>query len=440
MNADGDVSYRRYRRRILGWGAAALLVVFAIGATVSMTRVEDDLEGRVVGELDEAGLVGVRVSFSGQDGTLTCTLPLDGPDALVSLDAVAVTAAGIRGVRSVEVAAGCRVGEPPADSTADATADATADSTSDTAASGTERDTSDGDAADASASDAATSSTEPRADQSVLDLVATDPQFSALHQAIVATGPTSPAGDGPITLFAPSNDAFEALTADEAGRLNAEPELLTAILEQHIVTDELLLDEVEDGPLSTLGGSNVVVSRTPDANGDEVTLHSAGTTAAVTDADLVMSDGIVHVVDGLLVPARVRLAPVDPEVEAATRAAALQIDLDGLTDATQIGFAEAGVDVSYLSGPTLDRVAEAIVGRPGTTVVVRGHTDSGGTDLGNLFVSAARADAVLEQLVLRGVARSRLRAEGMGATDPVVVDGVEDPVASRRVDFVVETE
>ena len=48
-----DVAYRRYRRRILAWGAAALLAAFAIGATVTMTRVEDDLEGRLVAELDE---------------------------------------------------------------------------------------------------------------------------------------------------------------------------------------------------------------------------------------------------------------------------------------------------------------------------------------------------------------------------------------------------
>ena len=94
--------------------------------------------------------------------------------------------------------------------------------------------------------------------------------------------------------------------------------------------------------------------------------------------------------------------------------------------------------MSFLSASTLDRVAAAIVGRPGSTVVVRGHTDSGGADLANLFVSAARAEAVVEQLVLRGVPRSRLRAEGVGATEPVLVGDVEDRDASRRVDFLVE--
>lgn len=414
MSADGDVSYRRYRRRILGWGAAALVVVFAIGATVTLTRVEDDLEGQIIGQLDGAGIAGVRVSFSGQDGTLTCTAPLDEPGALVD---VAAAAGDLRGVRSIALAGSCAPGDdPPTEAAAD---------TPNAAPTATDVEDSD---------DAATS--DPLPDQTVLELIATDPQFSALNQAIVATGLASFADDSPVTLFAPSNEAFEALAPDQAGRLNADPELLTAILEQHVVAEELMLTDLENGPLTTVGGTRVIVA----GDGGEVILRSAGTSATVTDADLVMSDGIVHVVDGLLVPARLRLDPVDPAAEAASRAAALQIDLDGIIDATTIGFAPGSVEVSILSVETLDRVADAITGRPGVDVVVRGHTDSGDTDLANLLVSTARAQAVVEQLVQRGVPRSRLTAVGMGATDPVIVDVVEDRVASRRVDFAVPTE
>jgi OOP family OmpA-OmpF porin len=409
MSADGDVSYRRYRRRILGWGAAALVFVFVIGATVTLTRVEDDLEGQIIDRLDNAGLAGVRVSFSGQDGTLTCTAPLDEPDALVE---VAAAVSDLRGVRSIELAGICVTDAPTG----------AAPTTTDTA-----NPDSDG---------AVPAPTEPLPDQTMLELIATDPQFSALHLAIGATGLASLSDDSPVTLFAPSNEAFDALTPDQAGRLNADPELLAAILEQHVVADELMFADIEKGSLTTIGGSRVVVS----GDDDEVILRSAGTTATVTDADLVMSDGIIHVVDGLLVPARLRLDPVDPAAEAASRAAALQIDLDGIVDATRIGFAPGSVKVSILSVETLDRVADAIIGRPGVDVAVRGHVDSGGTDLADLFVSTARAQAVVEQLLLRGVQPSRLTAVGMGATEPVVVDGVEDRVASRRVDFLVGTE
>ncbi len=421
MSADGDVSYRRYRRRILGWGAAALVVVFGVGATLTLTRVEDDLEGRIIGQLDGAGIAGVRVSFSGQDGTLTCTVPLADPDALAD---VAAAANDLRGVRSIVLVGSCATDPPTGPPTGLATDPPTGPPTGTT------------DAENSDSDDAAPVPTEPLPSQTILELIATDPQFSALDLAIVATGLASLSDGSPVTLFAPSNDAFDALTPDQAGRLNADPELLAAILEQHVVAGELMLADIEKGPLTTVGGSRVVV----DGDGDEVVLRSAGSTATVTDADLVMSDGIVHVVDGLLVPARLRLDPVDPAAEAASRAAALQLDLDGIVDATQIGFAPGSVEVSILSGQTLDRVAAAIIGRPGVDVEVRGHTDSGDTELADLFVSTARAQAVVEQLLLRGVARSRMTVVGMGATEPVVVDGVEDRVASRRVDFLVGTE
>lgn len=419
MNA--DVSYRRYRRRILGWGAAALLIVFTVGAVVTTTRVEDDLEGRVVAELDDAGIGGVRVSFSGQDGVLTCASALEMPAAVAALDQVAAEATSLRGVRTIEVADGCRaVGSGP-DNDADPTVE-TADPTVDASAAATTEPPS-------------ITAADPLPDQSIIDLIATDPRFSALDRAIDAIDLASLADVGPVTFFAPSNEAFEALTADEAGRLDADPELVAAILSQHVLTDAQMVDDLADGALETVGGSNVQVTRRGD---DEVMLSSAGTTATITDADLVTTDGVVHVVDGLLVPARMRLEPVDPEVEAASRTAALQIDLDGIVAATRIGFAPGSTEVSFLSAPTLDRAAAAIVGRPGSTVIVRGHTDSGGTDLANLFASSARAEAVVEQLVLRGVPGSRLRAEGVGATEPVLVGDIEDNDASRRVDFLVE--
>jgi outer membrane protein OmpA-like peptidoglycan-associated protein len=414
-----DVSYRRYRRRILAWGAAALLGAFAIGATVTMTRVEDDLEGRLVSELDDAGVTGIRVSFSGQDGTLTCTTPLDASEDLASLHEVASAAEVMRGVRRVDVVPGCRVADDGAGDDGDVGAD--------------------GNAANELAGDVSTTTLDGTTDRTVLELIAADPRFSVVRRLLEETGVTVPTVGALATFFAPSNEAFDALSEDEISLLGASPDLLLAILEQHVVGELLLLEDVEGGPLATASGADVAVSRDVD-QGDAVTLRSAGTTARVSDGDILVSDGVVHVVDGLLIPARVRLTPVDPELEAETRAAALQIDLDALTESTQLGFAPGGAEVSFLSGPTLDRVADAIIGRPGSTVVVRGHTDSGGDEVDNFLVSTARANAVLEQLVLRGVRRPTLRAEGAGAAEPVRVDGVEDRVASRRVDFIVETE
>ena len=80
-----QLSGRRYRRRILGWGAAALAVTFVAGSAITLARVEDDLESRVDDELVDAGIVGVTASFSGQDATLDCAAPLDDPSAVLDL-------------------------------------------------------------------------------------------------------------------------------------------------------------------------------------------------------------------------------------------------------------------------------------------------------------------------------------------------------------------
>jgi outer membrane protein OmpA-like peptidoglycan-associated protein len=417
MSADGEQSYRRYRRRILGWGAVALVAVFAVGSIVSLTRVEDDLEGQVVDQLDHAGIAGVRVSFSGQDGRLACTTPL--PDGEAVVDA----GMDVRGVRRLELDDSC-------------------------VAAGRTGVGSDGDRSEL-----------VPADQTVLELIATDPQFSALDQAVRAAGLAAlTVGAEPYTAFAPSNEAFEALTPAEAGALNADPELITKVLENHVVAEQLSVAELPEGPLTMLGGDEVIVHKGAGPDGP-VTLTSGDVTATVIDPDLVLADGTVHVVDRLLIPEGLDLVadavgagPSSTVAEAqgagsaddpgslARRSAALQIDLAGVVRATPIGFAPDSTEVSALSGPTLDRVAAAIEARPGVTVVVRGHTDSGNSDLANLYVSTARAEAVVDALVARGVPAERLRAEGLGATEPVLVDGVEDPVASRRVDFAVETE
>ena len=70
-------------------------------------------------------------------------------------------------------------------------------------------------------------------------------------------------------------------------------------------------------------------------------------------------------------------------------------------------------------------------------ITVAGHTDSDGDADENLVLSQLRAAAVRQALVDRGVEAEAVTAEGFGSTRPVLVDGVEDKAASRRVEFQV---
>jgi OOP family OmpA-OmpF porin len=74
----------------------------------------------------------------------------------------------------------------------------------------------------------------------------------------------------------------------------------------------------------------------------------------------------------------------------------------------------------------------------GTRVTVVGHTDTTGSASLNLVLSQARAQTVVDELVARGVPAEQVVAVGAGEREPVVVAGVEDEAASRRVVIGVE--
>ena len=68
--------------------------------------------------------------------------------------------------------------------------------------------------------------------------------------------------------------------------------------------------------------------------------------------------------------------------------------------------------------------------------VIEGHTDTDGSEDGNLELSQARAESVLAFLVDNGLEAERFTAVGFGETQPVLDDaGVEDKEASRRIEF-----
>ena len=148
-----------------------------------------------------------------------------------------------------------------------------------------------------------TDSTTDHASETVGDIVAVasgNESFSTLVAAVGAAGLVETLqGAGPFTVFAPTNEAFAALPAGlvDALLLEENRETLVKILTYHVVGSKVMAADVASGDVATVEGStlSVVVA-------DGVTING---TSAVTATDVMASNGVIHVIDAVLVPADV---------------------------------------------------------------------------------------------------------------------------------------
>jgi uncharacterized surface protein with fasciclin (FAS1) repeats len=176
---------------------------------------------------------------------------------------------------------------------------------------------SDDDSNDASASEAteqsAASSTEAEAreemaaeadaatEETIVDIAANNPDFSTLVAAVEAAGLAETlAGEGPFTVFAPTNDAFAKLPAGTVESLlePANKDQLTSILTYHVVPAEVMAADVTAGAVTTVNGASFDVS----TDGGVVISDGQGGTANVVQTDIVASNGVIHVIDAVLLP------------------------------------------------------------------------------------------------------------------------------------------
>ncbi len=129
----------------------------------------------------------------------------------------------------------------------------------------------------------------------VTDVIARTPDLSTLNRLIGEAGLADTLrGPGPYTLFAPSNEAFAAVPADTLAKLATDKELLRSVLTYHVLPAKVAAAEVQTGNAKTVQGANVALSRA----GAFVTVEDA----VVQTADLPATNGVVHVVDRVLMP------------------------------------------------------------------------------------------------------------------------------------------
>jgi len=117
-------------------------------------------------------------------------------------------------------------------------------------------------------------------------------------------------GDGPYTVFAPPNSAFEALPEGTVASLlePGQKEQLTSILTYHVVADEVTAAELTDAIESAENGSyeiytvNGAVLTATIEDGTPTLTDADGNSAAITDTDIDASNGVVHLIDRVLMP------------------------------------------------------------------------------------------------------------------------------------------
>ena len=266
-----------YRRRILAVGLIAAGALYSFGAPLYVNRIEDDLAERVPKELADAGFTGIIAEFDGQDGTLRCQQPLDDPQQATEV------AYGVWGVHAVTLDRSCRVNRAP--------------QTGDSDTSGAESSIESSGGVQAIAA--------PDGDGAIVyptvgELIDTDPRLSYLSMLLSEAGLSAALRvPGPVTVFAPTDEAFDELSADTNARLRSDPELLSRLLGHHVADGLFLAADLTsesvmmmDGHVlhASLEGATIVVQGVP-----------------IVEPDLRAGNGVVHVVDHLLMPGELHL-------------------------------------------------------------------------------------------------------------------------------------
>ena len=129
----------------------------------------------------------------------------------------------------------------------------------------------------------------------IVDTAVAAGQFTTLVKAVQAAGLVDTLKSaGPFTVFAPTDAAFAKLPAGALNSLIADPAKLKAVLTYHVVSGKVMAGDVKPGAVKTVEGASVTVS----ARGGKVMIDKAN----VVKTDIVCDNGVIHVIDTVLMP------------------------------------------------------------------------------------------------------------------------------------------
>jgi len=130
----------------------------------------------------------------------------------------------------------------------------------------------------------------------VVDIAASNPDFSILVEAVTKAGLAGAlSAEGPFTVFAPTNEAFKALFKQlgVSGVKDLTAEKLTPILTYHVVSGKVMSTDLTNTSVATLNGQKIKIDL---SNGVKIN------DSKVTTADISGKNGVVHVIDKVLLP------------------------------------------------------------------------------------------------------------------------------------------
>ncbi|RVU41490.1 fasciclin domain-containing protein [Lujinxingia sediminis] len=227
-------------------------------------------------------------------------------------------------------------------------------------------------------------------DLNIVETAQANEDFSLLVEAVVRAGLDDDlAAEGPFTVFAPTNAAFEAADLDSEAIQAMDPVDLAAVLTYHVIDGEVLAANVSAGAVATLNGAPALIE---DADG----LTYA--TAPISATDVIATNGVIHVIDEVVFPPELNAAETATQsgnftgLLAAVAAAEL-----GETVATGGPFTVFAPADPAFDGINLDDYSTAELADILTFHVVPGYVSSFDLVSGNVAtVNGAEAEVVVD--------------------------------------------
>lgn len=250
---------------------------------------------------------------------------------------------------------------------------------------------------------------------SINDLIDAQPELSTLKAVLAQAGlGEALGGAGPFTLFAPTNEAF-ANISEQVAELQNDPDMLQQVLRYHLL--------IGNQDAATVSGATSLPTQLDDQTIQVGVVNGAVTlngSARVIVPDATARNGVIHIVDAVLLP---------------QFASALPEEIGAELGLAPITFALGSAELTDAGQAELDKVVAFLQQNPGN-IEIGGHTDSDGDPAYNLTLSQDRADAVKNYLSAQGIPADSMTAVGFGEDTPIAAnDTAENKAKNRRIEF-----